>query len=118
MAKFRSSENCTDSTKLVNTCALHKYKNIPAKLDKKANVDDKIHFASADDFGIYGVNCKLASAGRKQKIVAAVDLSVKRTRIIQVANCITARENRGISNVQSIGNGVVIAITSEFLKRM
>ena len=60
--KFRSSEDCADSTKLVNTYAAHKYKNIPAKLDKKAGVKDKIHFASADDFGIYGVNCKLASA--------------------------------------------------------
>ena len=66
---------------------------------------------------------KQKAESRKQKaesrkIVAAVDLSVKRPRIIQVANCITARENRGISNVQSIGTGVVIAITSECSKLM
>ena len=47
---------------------------------------------------------------REQRIIAAVDLSVKNPKLIKIANCITARENRGISNIQSIGNGVVIAI--------
>ena len=58
---------------------------------------------------------KQKAESRKQKaesrkIVAAVDLSVKNPKLIKIANCITAKENRGISNVQSIGNGVVIAI--------
>ena len=53
-----------------------------------------------------------------RKIVAAVDLSVKNPKMIKIANCITARENRGISNVPSIGTGVVIAITNECSKLM
>ena len=55
---------------------------------------------------------------REQRIVAAVDLSVKQPGIIKVANCITARENRGICNRQKMGNGVVIAITKKFSKLM
>ena len=47
---------------------------------------------------------------KEQRIIATVDLSVKRPSKILIANCITARENRGICNVQSMGNGVVIAI--------
>ena len=53
---------------------------------------------------------------REQRIIAAVDLSVKHPRLLTVANCITARENRGISNVQSIGTGVVIAIIKKCSK--
>ena len=47
---------------------------------------------------------------REQRIVAAIDLSVKKPSIILIANCITARENRGICNMQSMGNGVVMEI--------
>lgn len=53
---------------------------------------------------------------RKQKverIVATVDLSVNNTNVINIANCITAREDRGISNIQRIGNGVVMEIIEE-----
>ena len=46
----------------------------------------------------------------------AIDLSVNHTSVIQIANCITARENRGISNIQSIGNGVVMETIKEFSK--
>ena len=47
-----------------------------------------------------------------------MDLSVKNPQIKTIANCITAREDRGISNVQSIGNGVVMLIINECLKLM
>ena len=55
--KFRSSEDCTDSRKLVNTC--RQLKNIPARLDKKSGCGDR--FASADEHGIYDVGCTVAS---------------------------------------------------------
>ena len=55
-------------------------------------------------------NREQRTENREQRIIAAVDLSVKNPKLIKIANCITARENRGISNIQSIGNGVVIAI--------
>ena len=57
--KFRSSEDCTDCQRLVNTCRQHKYKNIPARLDKKSGCGDG--FASADEQGIYDVGCTVAS---------------------------------------------------------
>ena len=55
--KFRSSEDCTDGQRLVNTC--WQLKNIPAKLDKKSGCGDR--FASADEHGIYDVGCTVAS---------------------------------------------------------
>ena len=57
--KFRSSEDCTDGQRLVNTCRQHKYKNIPARLDKKSGCGDG--FASADEQGIYDIGCTVAS---------------------------------------------------------
>ena len=57
--KFRSSEDCTDCQRLVNTCRQHKYKNIPARLDKKSGCGDG--FASADEQGIYDIGCTVAS---------------------------------------------------------
>ena len=53
---------------------------------------------------------------REQRIVAAVDLSVNQPSIILIANCITARENRGICNVQNIGNGVLMETIKKFSK--
>ena len=102
--KMISSEVCTDGQRLVNTCRQHKYKNIPARLDKKSGCGDG--FASADE--------------QVRKIEqwprAAVDLSVNHPAVILIANCITARENRGISNIQSIGNGVVMETIKGFSK--
>lgn len=46
--------------------------------------------------------------GEGQKI--CVDLSIKNPSENNVANCITSRENRGISNQQSVGNGVIVAM--------
>lgn len=57
--KNGSSEDCTDCQRLVNTCRQHKYKNIPARLDKKSGCGDG--FASADEQGIYDIGCTVAS---------------------------------------------------------
>lgn len=45
-----------------------------------------------------------------------MDMSVNNTRLINISNCITAREDRGISEIQKTGNGVVLQITKRFLK--
>ena len=58
---------------------------------------------------------KQKAESRKQKIVATVDLTVKNPKIKPIANCITAREDRGISNISSIGNGVVMLIIIKYL---
>ena len=57
--KFRSSEDCTDCQRLVNTFQQHSVKNIPARLDKKSGCVDG--FASADEQGIYDIGCTVAS---------------------------------------------------------
>jgi len=82
--KFRSSEDCTDSKRLVNTCQQHKYKNIPARLDKKSGCGDG--FASADEQGIYDVGCTVAS-------------------------CVTARYYKGLSAHGD--NLVIVRMTDE-----
>lgn len=43
--------------------------------------------------------------GEGQKI--CIDLSINNPKKKSVSNCITARENRGISNQESVGNGVL-----------
>ena len=58
--KFRSSEDCTDSIKLVKPC---RYKNIPARLDKISGHDNKkgSEFAAADEHRIMNVNDDVSS---------------------------------------------------------
>ena len=53
---------------------------------------------------------------REQRIVATVDLSVNRPSVIQVANCITAREDRGICKFHKMSSGVVIATIKKYSK--
>lgn len=52
----------------------------------------------------------------RERVIIPVDLSIQNPKLLTIANCITAREDRGISKIQSIGNGVVIQITKEFTK--
>ena len=65
--KFRSSEDCTDCQRLVNTCRQHKYKNIPARLDKKSGAGEG--FLSADEQGIYDIGCTVASCVTEQVVL-------------------------------------------------
>lgn len=46
--------------------------------------------------------------GEGQKI--CVDLSTRNPDVIDIANCITSRENRGISNINGVGSGVIVAM--------
>lgn len=50
---------------------------------------------------------KLVENGTLKDNKRCVDLSVKNPKEIEVANCICARTDRGISNIQSEGSGVV-----------
>ena len=52
----------------------------------------------------------------RERIIIPVDLSIQNPKLLTIANCITAREDRGISKIPSIGNGVVMRITKEFTK--
>jgi len=52
-------------------------------------------------------NREQRTENREQRELHTVDLCVKRPREIQVANCIKARYDAGISNLQADGSGVV-----------
>ena len=52
----------------------------------------------------------------RERVIIPIDLSIKNPKLLKVANCITAREDRGISKIQSIGNGVVIVTTEKSVK--
>lgn len=52
----------------------------------------------------------------RERVIIPIDLSIKNPKLLKVANCITAREDRGISKIQSIGNGVVIVTTEKSIK--
>ena len=52
-----------------------------------------------------------------ESIIIPVSLSLKNPDILTIANCITAREDRGISNIQKMGNGVVTLITEKCLQQ-
>ena len=52
----------------------------------------------------------------RERVIIPVSLSIKKPDVLVIANCITAREDRGISKIQKIGNGVVTVITEKFIK--
>ena len=52
----------------------------------------------------------------RERVIIPVDLSIKNPKLLTIANCITAREDRGISKIQAIGNGVVIVTTEKSIK--
>lgn len=77
------------------------------------NMNDKIH--------VREVSCtdcardhKGVHPGFQEKNVAIVpcDLSTNNPSALEVANCITARENRGICNVRSMGNGHAVPLNT------
>lgn len=49
----------------------------------------------------------MQGGGRQPHIMCGIDKSLNRTKIIENANCLTAREDRGISNRKSEGTAVI-----------
>lgn len=49
----------------------------------------------------------MQGGGRQPHIMCGIDKSLKETKIIDIANCITAREDRGVSNRKSEGTAVI-----------
>lgn len=54
----------------------------------------------------HALNC-CGGGGLEPKIVCGIDKSVNDTKFIEYANCLTAREDRGISNRKSEGTAVI-----------
>ena len=73
-------------------------------LNPDKNVQDRVRVLDTD-----GVSQGLRATDYKDpvKIVSGIDKSIKDTQMIEYANCITSREDRGISNRKSEGTAVL-----------
>ena len=57
--------------------------------------------------GDQGATCVIVNTSNNDKELIGIDKSYKNTKSIEVANCITSREDRGISNRQAEGTAVL-----------
>ena len=73
-------------------------------LNPDKNVQDRVRVLDTD-----GVSQGLRATDYKDpvKIVSGIDKSIKDTQMIEYANCITSREDRGVSNRKSEGTAVL-----------
>lgn len=73
-------------------------------LNPDKNVQDRVRVLDTD-----GVSQGLRATDYKDpvKIVYGIDKSIKDTQMIEYANCITSREDRGVSNRKSEGTAVL-----------
>lgn len=84
----------------------------PRKLGKvmREYLEDKVdekYFLTTDKSRIL-IQQLLKTENINQNIIP-VDLSLNFPRKLKIANCITAREDRSVSNLQHVGNGVLIS---------
>lgn len=77
---------------------------ISGSLNPDKNIQDRVRVLSID-----GISQCLKATDYKDpvKIVNAIDKSCNKSRFIDYANCITAREDRGISNKKSEGTAIL-----------
>lgn len=77
---------------------------VAGSLNPDKNVQDRVRVLDAE-----GVSQGLRATDYKDpvKIISGIDKSVNDTRMIEYANCITAREDRGVSNRKAEGTAVL-----------
>ena len=77
---------------------------VAGSLNPDKNVQDRVRVLDTD-----GVSQGLRAIDYKDpvKIVSGIDKSIKDTQMIEYANCITSREDRGVSNRKSEGTAVL-----------
>jgi len=77
---------------------------VAGSLNPDKNVQDRVRVLDTE-----GLSQGLRATDYKDpvKIVSGIDKSVKDTQVIEYANCITSREDRGISNRKSEGTAVL-----------
>lgn len=77
---------------------------VAGSLNPDKNVQDRVRVLDAE-----GVSQGLRATDYKDpvKIISGIDKSVNDTRMIEYANCITSRENRGVSNRKAEGTAVL-----------
>lgn len=77
---------------------------VAGSLNPDKNVQDRVRVLDTD-----GVSQGLRATDYKDpvKIVSGIDKSIKDTQTIEYANCITSREDRGVSNRKSEGTAIL-----------
>lgn len=77
---------------------------VAGSLNPDKNVQDRVRVLDAE-----GLSQGLRATDYKDpvKIISGIDKSVNNTRMIEYANCITSREDRGVSNRKAEGTAVL-----------
>lgn len=101
--KYYLSEVATRKFKLFSESKGSDIK-VAGSLNPDKNVQDRVRVLDAK-----GLSQGLRATDYKDpvKIVSGIDKSVNKTSFIEYANCITAREDRGISNRKSEGTAIL-----------
>lgn len=101
--KYYLSEVATRKFKLFSESKGNDIK-VAGSLNPDKNVQDRVRVLDID-----GVSQGLRATDYKDpvKIVSGIDKSIKDTQMIEYANCITSREDRGVSNRKSEGTAVL-----------
>lgn len=107
-------EECVDDKYYLSDTALRKFKlfdkskgidiKVAGSINPDKNVQDRVRVLD-----IEGISQGLRATDYKDpvKITVGIDKSAKNTGIIEYANCITSRENRGVSNYEGIGTAIL-----------
>ena len=101
--KYYLSEVATRKFKLFSESKGNDIK-VAGSLNPDKNGQDRVRVLDTD-----GVSQGLRATDYKDpvKIVSGIDKSIKDTQMIEYANCITSREDRGVSNRKSEGTAVL-----------
>lgn len=101
--KYYLSEVATRKFKLFSESKGNDIK-VAGSLNPDKNVQDRVRVLDTD-----GVSQGLRATDYKDpvKIVSGIDKSIKDTQMIEYANCITSREDRGVSNRKSEGTAIL-----------
>lgn len=101
--KYYLSEVATRKFKLFSESKGDDIK-VAGSLNPDKNVQDRVRVLDTD-----GVSQGLRATDYKDpvKIVSGIDKSIKDTQMIEYANCITSREDRGVSNRKSEGTAIL-----------
>lgn len=101
--KYYLSEVATRKFKLFSESKGSDIK-VAGSLNPDKNVQDRVRVLDTD-----GVSQGLRATDYKDpvKIVSGIDKSIKDTQMIEYANCITSREDRGVSNRKSEGTAIL-----------
>lgn len=101
--KYYLSETALKKFQLFNKSKGNDIK-VAGSINPNKNVQDKVRVLDTE-----GISQGLRATDYKDPVKIAVDISksTKNMNVIEYVNCITAREDRGVSNYESIGTAIL-----------